>query len=317
LFFSDKGMVYKLKVWRLPVGSLTARGKAMINLLPIASDERMTTILCSPKDLEASEDTYIMFATQSGNVRRNPLSDFMNVRSSGKIAMKLDAGDSMVGAKICRDKSDILIASALGRIVRFHALDIRLFKGRDSDGVRGIRLADGDRIVSIAEIPNIDVTSEESAAYLKKIRALRMIDDNDDAESDQDDEVITDITLSEERFEELAKHSVMLLTMSNKGFGKRTDSFAYRRMNRGGQGSSIMKLRKDAEMVIACPVADTDDVIAATDGGQVIRFRACDISIQSRTASGVTLVRMADNEKIVSVTVLPGDENDNETLPQE
>lgn len=312
LFFSDKGMVYKLKVWRLPLGSLTARGKAMINLLPIAQDERMTTILCSPKDLEDSENTYIMFATQSGNVRRNPLSDFMNVRANGKIAMKLDEGDSLVGAKICHDNSDILIASAFGRAVRFHALDIRLFKGRDSDGVRGIRLADGDKVVSIAELPNIDVTSEESVAYLKKMRALRKTDDSDDIdteiEPDEDIAVTSDITLSDERFAELEKHSVMLLTMSNKGFGKRTDSFAYRRMNRGGQGASIMKLRKDAEMIAAYPVADNDDVIAATDGGQVIRFRAADISIQSRTASGVTLVRMAEDEKIVSITILPNDD---------
>ncbi len=309
LFFSDKGMVYKLKVWRLPVGSLTARGKAMINLLPIAADEKMTTILCSPKNLEASEDTYIMFATASGNVRRNPLSDFMSVRANGKIAMKLDEGDSLIGAKICHDKSDILIATAFGKIVRFHALDIRLFKGRDSDGVRGVRLASDDRVVSIAELPNIDVASEESAAYLKKMRALRKTDDSDDVDIDSDDEEMTvDIALSDERFAELSEHSVMILTMSNKGFGKRTDSFSYRRMNRGGQGSTIMKLRKDAEMIAAYPVLDTDDVIAATDGGQVIRFRAADISIQSRTASGVTLVRMADDEKIVSVTVIPNDE---------
>lgn len=311
LFFSDKGMVYKLRVWRLPVGSLTARGKAMINLLPIASDERITTILCSPRNLEASDDTYVMFATASGNVRRNPLSDFMSVRVNGKIAMKLDDGDSLVGVKICHDNSDIIIATAFGKVVRFHALDIRLFKSRDSDGVRGVRLAEGDRVVSIAELPNIDVTSEESVAYLKKVRALRKSDndiDDTDTDIDTEEESVPDIALSDERFEELSARSVMILTMSNKGFGKRTDSFAYRRMNRGGQGSTIMKLRKDAEMIIACPVSDTDDVIAATDGGQVIRFRAADISIQSRTASGVTLVRMADDEKIVSVTVIPNDD---------
>ncbi len=318
LFFSDKGMVYKLRVWRLPVGSLTARGKAMINLLPIANDEKITTVLCSPKDIEASDDTYVMFATQSGNVRRNPLSDFMNVRVNGKIAMKLDEGDSLVGVKICHDKSDILIATAFGRVVRFHALDIRLFKSRDSDGVRGVRLAKGDKVVSIAELPHIDVTSEEVVAYLKKMRVLRKADSNDnndteetdsdlDTDMDNDDEIVTDITLSDARFEELSAHSVMILTMSNKGIGKRTDSFAYRRMNRGGQGSTIMKLRKGAEMIMACPVADTDDVVAATDGGQVIRFRASDISIQSRTAGGVTLVRMADDEKITSVTVIPND----------
>jgi DNA gyrase subunit A len=318
LFFSDKGMVYKLRVWRLPVGSLTARGKAMVNLLPIASDEKITTVLCSPKDIEASDDTYVMFATQSGNVRRNPLSDFMNVRVNGKIAMKLDEGDSLVGVKICHDKSDILIATAFGKVVRFHALDIRLFKSRDSDGVRGVRLAKGDKVVSIAELPHIDVTPEEVVAYLKKMRALRKADNSDNSDSeendvdldtdmDTDDEIVTDITLSEARFAELSAHSVMILTMSNKGMGKRTDSFAYRRMNRGGQGSTIMKLRKGAEMVMACSVADTDDVVAATDGGQVIRFRASDISIQSRTAGGVTLVRMADDEKIASVTVIPND----------
>ncbi|MFT6071862.1 MAG: DNA gyrase subunit A [Alphaproteobacteria bacterium] len=309
LFFSDKGMVYKLKVWRLPIGSLTARGKSMVNLLPIASDERITTILCSPKDLEASDSTYVMFATEAGNVRRNPLSDFMNVRANGKIAMKLDEGDSLIGVKICHAKSDILLATAFGRIVRFHAMDIRLFKGRDSSGVRGVRLADGDRVVSIADLPNIDVTSEESAAYLKKMRALRVTSEDDDSDADEETTDIA-INLDDDRLKELAEHSVMLLTISDKGFGKRTDSFAYRRMNRGGQGSAIMKLRGDAQMIAAYPVADTDDVIAATDGGQVIRFRACDISIQSRTAGGVTLVRVGKDEKIVSVTVIPNDDVD-------
>lgn len=310
LFFSDKGMVYKLKVWRLPVGSLTARGKAIVNLLPIENDEKITAILCAPKDLETSDKTYVMFATASGNVRRNPLSDFMNVRSGGKIAMKLDEGDSLVGVKICHDQSDILVATAMGRVVRFHALDIRLFKGRDSIGVRGVRLADGDRLVSIAEIPNIDVTSEEAAAYLKKVRMLRISDDQDDSDDEENTE--TEINLSDERFQELSDHSVMLLTMTDKGHGKRTDSFAYRRMNRGGQGSALMKLRKDAHVIAACPVSDNDDIIAATDGGQVIRFRAADISIQSRTAGGVTLVRMSGDERIASVTVIPNDNSDNE-----
>jgi DNA gyrase subunit A len=266
-----------------------------------------------------------MFATESGNVRRNPLSDFMNVRANGKIAMKLDDGDSLVGAKICRDTSDIVIATANGRVVRFHALDIRLFKSRDSDGVRGIRLAKGDKVVSIAEIPNIDVTSSEAVAYLKKARADRKADDDTDSDIDNDididsddidsddtqqEDIIENVTLSDERFLELSAHSVMLLTISNKGFGKRTDSFAYRRMNRGGKGATIMKLRLDAQMIGAYPVSDTDDIIAATDGGQVIRFRAADVSIQSRTAAGVTLVRMGDDEKIVSVTILPSDEAD-------
>jgi len=303
LFFSNKGMVYKLKVWRLPVGSLTARGKAMINLLPIEADERITTILRSPKDLETSNDTYLMFATEAGNVRRNPLSDFMNVRANGKIAMKLDEGDSLIGVKICFDDSDIVLATALGRIVRFHALDIRLFKGRDSNGVRGVRLLDKDYVVSIAQIPNIDISTEETAAYLKQMKALRAAND-DDSDDDLEDSAIT---LSEERFNALAEKSVMLLTISDKGYGKRTDSFAYRRMNRGGQGSSIMKLKADASMIAAYPVTDTDDIIAATDGGQVIRFRAADVSIQGRTASGVTLVRVGEDEKIVSVTVIPND----------
>jgi DNA gyrase subunit A len=281
----------------------------------------MTTILCSPKDLEASENTYIMFATESGNVRRNPLSDFMSVRANGKIAMKLDEGDSLVGAKICRDTSDIIIATAKGRAVRFHALDIRLFKSRDSDGVRGVRLVDGDRVVSIAEIPNVDVTVAESMAYLKKVRLLMRSegdetgDESDETENDLDDEVIEDeevtenVTLSDSRFLELVSHSVMLLTINNKGFGKRTDSFAYRRMNRGGRGAGIMKLKNNAEVIGAYPVSDTDDIIAATDGGQVIRFRANNVSIQSRMAAGVTLVRMAEHEKIVSVTIIPSDEN--------
>ncbi|MEM6603620.1 MAG: DNA gyrase subunit A [Pseudomonadota bacterium] len=316
LFFTDKGMVYKIKVYRLPQGSLQSRGKALVNLLPIDADENITTVLCVSKDIENADDKYVMFATSDGSVRRNPLSDFMNVRANGKIAMKLGEGETLVGVRICHDENDVLLTSASGRAIRFQATSIRLFKGRDSNGVRGIRLAEGDRVVSVGVLHSCDITSEERAAYLKQANALRRLESQDIIEDDTPDDDIENETddgfvLSEERFAALSEKTQLIVSMSDKGYGKRTDAFSYRPMNRGGQGVSVMNLgRRGGEMIGSFVVEQTDDIIAATDGGQVIRFKAQDISIQSRTAGGVTLVRLGEDEKIVSITIVPSDGED-------
>lgn len=311
LFFSNKGMAYKIKVYRLPVGSLQSRGKALVNLLPLDTGEFITTILCVSKDIENAEDYYAMFATASGKVRRNPLSEFMNVRTNGKIAMRLDEGDKLIGVRICNDNNDILIVSNSGKAIRFNATDIRLFKGRDSDGVRGIKLSKDDELVSISVLDSFEISSGERMAYLKEFTRLRrgesleeteVVENNDDASDDENSEVVT---LTPERFEEINKASQMLLCMSDSGYGKRMNSFAIRTMNRGGMGLAIMNIdRKGGQMLGAYPICDDNDVIAATDGGQVIRFKSDSISVQSRTASGITLVRMGEGEKIVSITIL-------------
>ena len=312
LFFSNRGMAYKIKVHRLPVGSLQSRGKALVNLFPLEAGELITTVLCIAKDIEEADNHYVMFATSTGRVRRNPLSDFMNVRANGKIAMKLDEGDSLVDVKICGDNHDILLTSANGRAIRFHATDIRLFKGRDSDGVRGIRLTEGDYVVSIAVLQMTSSTAEERAAYLKQATALRraeVVEIEDDSPiiiSDEEETADDNFVLSPERFAEMAAQTEFLLVMSDSGFGKRTDAYSFRPMNRGGQGVTAMDLeRRGGKMNGIYVISDQDDVIAATDGGQVIRFSAKTISIQSRTAGGVTLVRLEEGEKIASITVVP------------
>jgi len=318
LFFSDKGMAYKIKVYRLPGGSLQSRGKALVYVLPLEADENITAVLCVSKDLEAAEDQYVMFATSKGSVRRNPLSDFMNVRANGKIAMKLGEGETLVGVRICSDRNDILLTSAGGRAIRFNALDIRLFKGRDSNGVRGIKLGADDRLVSMGILESTDITSEERPAYLKMANALRRSDQNDENSADDEEENAAAISLSDERFAALNEKSQLVLSMSDAGFGKRTDAHSFRAMNRGGQGVSVMNLdRRGGEMIGTFVVSDTDDVIAATDGGQVIRFKVSDISIQSRTAGGVTLVRLGDDEKIASITIVPSDEEEAEEFSED
>ncbi|RPH65579.1 MAG: DNA gyrase subunit A, partial [Hyphomicrobiales bacterium] len=237
LFFSSAGMVYRMKVWRLPVGNPQSRGKALINLLPLAQDEHITTIMPMPEDEATWGSLQLMFATRSGNVRRNELSDFESINRAGKIAMKLDEGDQIAGVEICTEANDVHLTTAQGQCIRFPVNDVRVFKGRDSTGVRGIRLEDGDRVISMSILRHVEATADERAAFLKMSRAVA----GEETEAGvSDEETAADATLSQERYAELGAAEQVILTVSSNGYGKRTSSYEYRITGRGGKGIVAM-----------------------------------------------------------------------------
>ncbi len=325
LFFSSGGKAYKLKVWRLPIGGPTSRGKAFINLFPIELGETMTSILALPED-EATWDTLdVMFATRSGSVRRNKLSDFVQINRNGKIAMKLDAeafpgGDSIVGVSLCVSADDVLLSTSLGRSIRFAVSDVRVFAGRDSTGVRGVRLAEGDSVISMTILRGVEATGPERAAYLKHATAMRLAANGDAAlegddtatveapPEDEDDGPEGQVSLSVERIAELGAAEQFILTISSEGFGKRTSAYDYRRTGRGGQGLIGHDLSKrGGRLVASFPVEDPDEILLVTDQGQLIRVPVGQIRIAGRNTQGVTVFRTADNEHVVSVERLEGE----------
>ncbi len=299
LFFSSAGMVYRLKVWRLPVGNPQARGKALINLLPLAQDERITTIMPMPED-EATWSSYqLMFATTSGGVRRNELSEFENINRAGKIAMKLDEGDHIAGVEICTARDDVLLTTAHGQCIRFAVDDVRVFKGRDSTGVRGIRLDGGDKIISMAIIRHVEASADERAAFLKMSRAVT----GEEVEQGASDEEVTGETaLSQERYAEMSAAEQVILTVSSNGYGKRTSAYEYRITGRGGKGIVAMAVNeRNGPLVASFPVEDSDQIMLVTDGGQLIRCPIIGIRKAGRTTQGVIVINTADDEHVVSV----------------
>ncbi|MFN3352394.1 MAG: DNA gyrase subunit A, partial [Brevundimonas sp.] len=309
LFFATNGKAYKLKTWRLPLGAPTSRGKAFVNLLPIEPGDSIMNVLPLPEDEATWGDYDIMFATRSGDVRRNKLSDFATVNRAGKIAMKLEDGDRMVGVALCTGEDDILLTTALGRAIRFKADDVRVFKGRDSTGVRGIRLQDGDEVISMAVLGRVDATPEERAAYVRHANAMRRAagDEPDDTPADADDEATGDAVLSVERIAELGAAEQFILTVTETGFGKRSSAYEYRRTGRGGQGLTAHGLggRAGARLAAAFPVEESDDLLLVTSGGQMIRTPISQVRIVGRASQGVTIFRTADGERVVSVERLP------------
>ncbi|HEX4180306.1 MAG TPA: DNA gyrase subunit A [Caulobacteraceae bacterium] len=313
LFFSSGGKVYKLKVWRLPLGLPTARGKAFINLLPIEPGETITSILPLPED-EASWDRLdVMFATRSGGVRRNKLSDFVQINRNGKIAMKLDEGDSIVGVGLCTPANDVLLTTALARCIRFPVDEVRVFAGRDSTGVRGVRLAEGDQVISMAILHGVDASPAERVAYMKHAAAMRAAANAEDGEEsvvapeDEDDASDDQVTLSVERIAALGGAEEFVLTVSTEGYGKRTSAYDYRRTGRGGQGLIAHDLTKrGGRLVASFPVDQSDEILLVTDAGQLIRCPVAQIRIAGRNTSGVTIFRTAEDEHVVSVERLEG-----------
>lgn len=307
LFFSTAGKAYLLKVYRLPLGSPTSRGKAMINVLPLEQGETISTVMPLPADPASWDNMHVMFATASGGVRRNALSEFTNVRANGKIAMKLDEGDRLISVETCTEDSDILLATRLGKCIRFSVEDVRQFASRTSTGVRGIKLAKGDEVISMTVLDYVDVTIEERDAYLKQAAKLRREGDEEDVDTETD----SDMTLTEERFKQLESQEQFLLSVTSKGFGKRSSAYAYRRTGRGGQGLANMELtQKNGSIVGTFPVNETDQVMLVTDGGQMIRCPVNGIRIAGRKTQGVTLFRVSDGETVVSVARI--EENDEE-----
>jgi DNA gyrase subunit A len=313
LFFSSGGKAYKMKVWRLPLGTATGRGKAFINLFPIELGETMTSILPLPEDEATWERLDVMFATKSGGVRRNKLSDFVNVNRNGKIAMKLDEGDSIVGVGLCRSEDDVLLTTAVGRCIRFKVDDVRVFAGRESTGVRGIRLAADDTVISMAILHGIDASPAERLAYLKHSKLMRAavtgeVDEDAEAAPDEvEEDVDPNAAISGDRIAQLQAAEEFILTVSSEGFGKRTSAYDYRRTGRGGQGLIAQDLtRRGGRLVGSFPVDDFDELLLISDQGQLIRVKISQIRIAGRNTQGVIIFRKAEAEHVVSVERIEG-----------
>jgi DNA gyrase subunit A len=307
LFFSSLGQVYKEKVWRLPLAAPQSRGKALVNMLPLEQDERITTIMPLPEDEEAWATLDVVFATTRGTVRRNKLSDFAQVNRAGKIAMKLDEGEAIVDVQICADDCDVLLTTAKGQCIRFPVTDVRIFKGRDSMGVRGVALGDGDRVISLAILRHVEADSGERIAYLKMRRAVAgevapETSASEPAAEDSAEEPAIVSQLSPERYAELSAAEQIILTISTNGFGKRTSSYEYRITGRGGKGIVAMAVNpRNGELVASMPVEDGDEIVLVTNGGQLIRCPVDGIRIAGRGTQGVIVFATAASEHVVAV----------------
>ena len=309
LFFSSRGMVYQMKVYRLPEGSPQARGKAMVNLLPLDAGETITTVMPLPEDEESWGALNVMFATAGGNVRRNRLSDFINIKANGKIAMKLGETDRLVGVATCTEDDDVLLSSRSGMCIRFPVTGVRVFSGRTSTGVRGIKLDKGDNVISMTILHHAEIDMEVRNDYLRTAAALRRA-----AEEDGDGDVAP-AQLPPAQFAELAQNEQFILTVTEKGYGKRSSAYEYRITGRGGKGiANIEVTERNGLVAAAFPVETVDQIMLVTDGGQLIRCPVDDIRIAGRKTQGVTLFRVEDEERVVSVAHVSeenGDEDDN------
>ena len=327
LFFSSTGMAYKQKVWRLPLGAPNARGKALVNILPLKEGERITSVMPLPQDEEERARLNILFATKSGGVRRNLLTDFLSVNRAGKIAMKLeDDSDAIVDVQICTPEDDVLLTTALGQCIRFPVEQVRVFTGRTSTGVRGIKLGAGDALIAMSVLGKIDVTPAEARAYLKRANGARRAEgeeivedveaeedaaaDGDDAAPSQDAESNGEVELTEDRFGALSLAEQFILTITDEGMGKRASAFDYRRTGRGGKGLIAHKLSKGQKLVASFPIDGSDEIMVVTDAGQLIRCAVDQIRIAGRATQGVRVLRVAAGERVVSVERLEDQSGD-------
>ncbi|GEQ96899.1 DNA gyrase subunit A [Iodidimonas gelatinilytica] len=306
LFFSNYGQVYKLKVWRLPLGTPQSRGKALVNLFPLAEGEVITNLMALPEDEDSWGELNVMFATRTGNVRRNLLSDFTNVPSNGKIAIRFDEGsdDRLVGVRVAHEDDDVLLAAQSGKCIRFPVRDVRVFKGRTATGVRGMRLAAGDQVMAISILNGQDATVEERDAYLK-VAPWKNAD-------------VTGSSLSQERIDQMAEREQFILTITENGYGKRTSSYEYRTTGRGGQGIvNIVTSERNGAVVGSGPVSESDQLMLLTNAGKIIRIGVQDIRIAGRNTQGVTLFRVDQEEQVVSVAKVPEPDEGEEELDAE
>ncbi|MDI1283614.1 MAG: DNA gyrase subunit A [Reyranella sp.] len=320
LFFSSRGIVYKLKVWRLPLGAPQARGKAFVNLLPLSEGETISAVMPMPEDEASWSTLHVMFATARGGARRNELSDFVSVNQSGKIAMKFDgedAGDRLIGVSVCSEDQDVLLATRQGRSMRFPVATVRVFQSRASTGVRGIALAEGDEVISMSLFDSgKGIPTEDRDAYLRQSRALRQAENaaENAVEGVEEESVPAEeaaaaaTTLSQERFAELRAKEEFVLTVASSGFGKRTSAYEYRVTGRGGKGVELMNLAKGGEIVAAFPVLDSDQVMLVTDAGTLIRCPVDGIRIAGRATRGVRIVNVSEGERVVSAVRIGEDD---------
>ncbi len=301
LFFSSRGQVYKEKVWRLPAAAPQARGKALINILPLEQGESINTIMPLPEDEKTWADLDVMFATTRGTVRRNKLSDFVDVRRSGIIAMKLDEGETIVDVQICTERDDVLLTAAGGQCIRFPVADVRVFQGRTSMGVRGIALAEGDKVISLSILRHVEATADERAAYLKRANAVRR-GTNGAEEETSDEEATGAIELGERRYVEMSAAEQFVLTITENGYGKRTSSYEYRTTGRGGKGIVAMAVAgRNGRIVGSFSIEESDQIMLVTNGGQLIRCPVDGIRIAGRSTQGVIVFDTAEGERVVSV----------------
>jgi DNA gyrase subunit A len=311
LFFSSRGQVYKEKVWRLPVAAPNARGKALINILPLEQGERITTIMPLPEDESSWGNLDVMFATTGGTVRRNKLSDFVDVRRSGIIAMKLGEGEAIVDVQICTERDDVLLTAAGGQCIRFPVTDVRVFTGRTSMGVRGIALSENDTLISLAILRHVETTSDERSAYFKMRRAVAGETAPEEPADGDAEESSGSLQLSQERYAEMSAQEQVVLTVSVNGFGKRTSSYEYRTTGRGGKGIVAMSVNnRNGKLVASFPVEHSDQIMLVTDKGQLIRCPVEDIRIAGRSTQGVIVFNTAEDEHVVSVEHI-GDDGEN------
>ncbi|SFA37796.1 DNA gyrase subunit A [Paracoccus halophilus] len=301
LFFTTDGMVYRLKTWRLPLGGRTSKGKAIVNILPIQQGVSIAALMPVDAPQEEWDDYQVIFATSQGDVRRNALSDFANVMRNGKIAMKLPEGVELIGARMATEDDDVMLVTDSGRAIRFPTTAVRVFKGRDSTGVRGIRLSNGDRVVSMSVIRHFEADPAERAAYLKMRRAVEGALD-DGAEPDEDDENVAEAAITQERYAEMSAAEDLILTITARGAGKISSSHDYPVRGRGGQGVMAMdRAMRGGPLVASFPVERDDQIMLATSTGQSIRVPIDGISFRSRSAGGVRVFNTSAGEVVVSV----------------
>jgi DNA gyrase subunit A len=313
LFFTSRGMAYRLKCYQLPLGTPQARGRPIVQLLPaLPPGEEIAAVMPLPQDEATWSRLHVMFATSAGNVRRNALSDFLIVRANGKIAMKLaEEGETLIGVLPCSDDDDVLLATRGGKCIRFAIDEVRLFVGRSSTGVRGIKLADGDSVISMSMLRHAAFDVVERDAYLRIARRRRGIDEAEPADlpAGEGGEA-QEVQLSETRIAEYARDEQFVLAVTANGFGKRSSAYEYRITGRGGQGyASIETSERNGQVLASFPVAHGDQIMLATDRGQVLRIPVDEIRIAGRKTQGVVLFRVADGESVVAASRL-GDEAD-------
>ncbi len=317
LFFSSRGIVYRKKVWRLPVAAPQARGKALINLLPLEQDETITTVMPLPDDSESWANLELMFATRAGTVRRNSLTDFIQINRNGKIAMKIAEDDAIVGVQICAEDDDVLLTSASGQCIRFPASAVRVFAGRNSTGVRGMKLDGDDRVISMTILRHVEADAAERAAYVKQANAIRRAatgePDEEEITSEDMEENLEETALTPEKYAEMGAAEQFILTVSENGYGKQTSSYEYRTSGRGGKGIIAMTVNeRNGKLVASFPVENGDEIMLVTDGGQLIRCPVEDIRIIGRGTQGVTIFDTVEEEHVVAVEYIGEDDSDDE-----
>ena len=299
LFFSSTGMVYKLKTYLLPISSPQAKGKALINLLPLSEGEVITTIMPLSENEDDWKDLYVMFATSTGGIRRNNLSDFLRINKNGKIAMKPSEGESIISVQTCTDDNDILLATKKGQCIRFSVDKVRVFASRSSTGVRGIKLDKNDSVMAMSILNHVEGETDEFRAYLKASSIMRRAkDDTEESIADED----VSLELSTERYAELAAKEQIILTVASNGQGKRTSSYEYRLTNRGGKGViSMMLTKSNSDMVSSFPIDENDEIMLIDDNGQLIRCPVSGIRIMGRNTQGVKIFNISEDSSVVSV----------------